>query len=318
MYFNDIDPYCIQWLRNLYPLESTDLRSIAVIDPGDLLPHDRVHLFAGIGGWEYALQLAGWPADVPVWTGSCPCQPYSNAGKRGGDSDERNLWPHMYRLIRECRPQYVFGEQVASAIGHGWLDGISADLEAEGYTVGAAVLGAHSVGAPHIRQRLYWVAHTKHGSTQSQRLNVAAEARRVEGEAYQWQRIRDDARDGGSVGRLAHTERHRLNGGRDTGSQGGTELTDSSDPDRVGDTDYPRPQGWHERRDRANQWTPWASSVAISCLDGRARRIEPSIQPLAHGVPARVAKLRAIGNAIVPQTAATFIRAFMLSCLSPG
>jgi DNA (cytosine-5)-methyltransferase 1 len=62
-------------------------------------------------------------------------------------------------LIRKFRPDWIFGEQVATAIGAGWLDGVSTDLEGQGYACGAVVLGAHSVGAPHIRQRLYWVGH---------------------------------------------------------------------------------------------------------------------------------------------------------------
>src|SRR6185437_12570475 len=112
---------------------------------------------AGIGGWAHALALAGWPNDQPVWTGSCPCQPFSAAGKGGGESDPRHLWPVWFRLIKECRPHLIVGEQVANAIGHGWLDLVSTDLEGEGYAVGAVVLGAHSVGAPHQRQRLWWV-----------------------------------------------------------------------------------------------------------------------------------------------------------------
>lgn len=114
----------------------------------------QAHWFAGICGWPLALQLAGVPATARLWTGSCPCQPFSTAGKGLAQADERHLWPVFFDLIRQCHPETVFGEQVASAIGHGWLDGISADLEAEGYACGAAVLGAHSVKSPHQRQRL--------------------------------------------------------------------------------------------------------------------------------------------------------------------
>jgi DNA (cytosine-5)-methyltransferase 1 len=164
-YYNEFDKHAAAWLRELItagliPAGEVDERSITEVQSDELDGFTQCHFFAGVAGWSYALQLAGWPADVPVWTGSCPCQPYSQAGKRKGDADERNLWPHFYRLIRECKPNAIFGEQVASAIGHGWLDGVSADLENEGYAVGAVVLGAHSVGAPHIRQRLYWVADT--------------------------------------------------------------------------------------------------------------------------------------------------------------
>jgi DNA (cytosine-5)-methyltransferase 1 len=138
-----------------------DNRSIHDVTPDELRGYTRVGFFSGIAGWDLALQLAGWPEDKPVWHGSCPCQPFSTAGKGLAQADERHLWPVFFNLIKKCRPEYVFGEQVASAIGKGWLDGVSSDLGEEGYTCGSAVLGAHSVGAPHIRQRLYWVAHTE-------------------------------------------------------------------------------------------------------------------------------------------------------------
>lgn len=155
--YNDNDPKCAAWLRELIAqghLPAGDVTETPIESLHDerLSASTTFHAFAGIGGWPLALQLAGWPADQPVWTGSCPCQPFSCAGARKGNADKRHLWPAWFALIRQCRPHTIFGEQVASAIGHGWLDGISADLEAEGYAVGAVVLGAHSVGAPHIRQ----------------------------------------------------------------------------------------------------------------------------------------------------------------------
>jgi len=158
LYFNEIDPFAAACLAARFELAAVDARSIANVTAADLTGHNRVHLFGGIGGWELALQLAGWPDDCPVWTGSCPCQPFSTAGKGKGIKDERHLWPEMFRLIRKCRPPVVFGEQVERAIGHGWLDGVFADLESEGYACGTAVLPACCVGAPHIRNRIWWVA----------------------------------------------------------------------------------------------------------------------------------------------------------------
>jgi DNA (cytosine-5)-methyltransferase 1 len=167
-FYNEWDKKTAAWLRELARQGHVtngvvDERSITELRGEDLRGYGRVHLFAGIGGWDYALRLAGWPDDRPVWTGSCPCQPFSAAGKRKGQADERHLWPEMFRLIRECRPDTIFGEQVASAVGHGWIDGVFADLEGIGYTCGAVVLGAHSVGAPHMRQRLWWVADSQGG-----------------------------------------------------------------------------------------------------------------------------------------------------------
>ena len=171
-YYNEHDPKAAAWLRELIrreliPNGIVDERSITEVTSRDLRGYTQCHFFAGIGGWSLALRLAGWLASRPVGTGSCPCQPFSTAGKGLAQEDERHLWPVFFALICACRDDgqpwanTVFGEQVASAIGHGWLDGISADLEAEGYACGATVLGAHSVSAPHQRQRLYWVAHTE-------------------------------------------------------------------------------------------------------------------------------------------------------------
>ncbi len=162
-YYNEHEPYAAAWLRNLIvaghiAAGDVDARDIQDVTPDDLTGYTQCHFFAGIGGWSAALRLAEWPDDRPVWTGSCPCQPFSAAGKRSGTDDARHLWPEWFRLIRERTPEHVLGEQVPGAIAHGWLDGVSADLEAEDYTVGAVVLGAHSVGAPHIRQRLWFVA----------------------------------------------------------------------------------------------------------------------------------------------------------------
>lgn len=175
-YYNEFDPAAAAWLRELIarkliPDGIVDERSITEIHAPDLQAFTQCHFFAGIGGWSLALQLAGVSPDTRLWTGSCPCQPFSSAGKGEGKEDERHLWPTFFKLIEACRPPVVFGEQVASALvvgkaggGHReedgpvWLDGVFADLESAGYTTGATVLGAHSVGAPHIRQRLYWVA----------------------------------------------------------------------------------------------------------------------------------------------------------------
>lgn len=103
-YFNENDPFPAAWLVNLYPGATVDARSVADVRPGDVAGHARAHFFAGIGGWEHALSLAGWPDDAPVWTGSCPCQPFSQAGRKRGEQDERHLWPEWLRLIRECSP----------------------------------------------------------------------------------------------------------------------------------------------------------------------------------------------------------------------
>jgi DNA (cytosine-5)-methyltransferase 1 len=163
-YYNEIDAYAAQWLRNLIAAGliapgDVDERDIRDVGPDELRGYTQCHFFAGIGVWSLALRNAGWPDDRQVWTGSCPCQPFSAAGRRAGTADERHLWPRWFHLIGECRPSAVFGEQVASKDGLGWFDLVSADLEGSAYAVGASDLCAAGVGAPHIRQRLWFCAY---------------------------------------------------------------------------------------------------------------------------------------------------------------
>jgi DNA (cytosine-5)-methyltransferase 1 len=162
-YYNEIDPFAAQWLRNLIAAGhiaqgDVDERDIRDVRPSDLGGYARCHFFAGIGGFAYAFRLAGWPDTRPVWTGGCPCQPFSPAGRRRGFADERHLWPAWHWLITQCRPGRIYGEQSASPAGRTWFDLVSPDLEALDYATGAADLCAAGVGAPDVRQRLWFVA----------------------------------------------------------------------------------------------------------------------------------------------------------------
>lgn len=203
-YYNEIDPFAAAWLRELIAaghiaLGDVDERSIDDVRSTDLVGYRQVHFFAGIGGWSLAARLAGWPDDRPLWTGSCPCQPFSVAGKQRGTDDERHLWPVMRQLIDERRPPIVVGEQVASSLGRGWLASVRSDLEALGYAVGAADLCAAGVGAPHIRQRLYWggvrLADPRRIGVRSREYGTLDGAPAgVQNTTRQRQRIRADAR----------------------------------------------------------------------------------------------------------------------------
>jgi DNA (cytosine-5)-methyltransferase 1 len=318
-YYNEHDIKTAAWLRELIiagliPTGDVDERSIAEVQPNELRHYTQCHFFAGIGGWSLALQLAGWPADRPVWTGSCPCQPFSSAGKGLGDKDERHLWPVFFDLIKECRPDAVFGEQVASAIGKGWLDGIQADLESENYACGSAVLGAHSVGAPHIRQRLYWAASLDNWK----KVSFAADC--LGGDE-------DEPGDECSICGLSYTDDCKC----PWPTQDGYEYTErdgtlyarwmgytrgEGSQRHGGHVDYgSEPRREYQEPIRPVGKTSWANSNQPICRDGKTRRIptEPAFFPLAHGVPERVVRLRGYGNAIVPQVAAEFVKAFLES-----
>lgn len=163
-YYNEFDPYAAQWLRNLIAAGHiapgyVDERSITDVQPEDLAGFTQCHFFAGIGGWSLAARIAGWPDDRELWTGSCPCQPFSSAsrGRGGGLGSEKHLWPHWARLIRARRPSVIFGEQVASA--RAWLSEVWRDLEGSRYSVWPVILPAGSVGADHIRERLWFLGY---------------------------------------------------------------------------------------------------------------------------------------------------------------
>ena len=354
-YYNDIDRFCCDWLSNLMDaglitsgvIDDTDIREI---NAGELKGFNRVHFFAGIGGWELALNWAGW-GEREAWTGSCPCQPFSSAGQGKGASDERHLWPAFFELIAECEPPVCFGEQVSGKLGIEWITAVRLDLESVGYVCGAADLPAAGIGAPHIRQRVYWLADCLRKS--HERSSVAGDLLRSEVQRKEEFPERSDNRSenvGGEVGgsRMGDTDGderteieevsirsttgersgdHGLaNGALDNAQENSrrdkkrserpeTERTasrrSSLDGDAVmGNTDSERSQ---RRLDeiRECEFDPWTGSSFVACSDGKARPVKSGILPVAHGISNRVERIRAYGNAIVPQLAAKFIQSYM-------
>jgi len=300
-FYNEIDPYAAQWLRNLIAAGHiapgvVDERSIEDIEPAELAQYAQCHFFAGIGVWSRALRLAGWPDDRPVWTGSCPCQPFSAAGKGVGFDDERHLWPAFHWLISQCRPPVVFGEQVASKDGLQWLDLVQADLEGSGYASAAADLCAAGVGAPHIRQRLYWVADAERRGRESRAIASTWAKAELTTENNLADRVADAKRGA--------AERHGLSlGAAESGSESQIRTWPQRIWDDAGDgvnADRPRPTNGH-----------WRDADWLYCRDDKWRPVEPGTFPLAHGITNRVGRLRAYGNAIVPQVAQAFIEAYL-------
>lgn len=283
-YYNEIDPYAAQWLRNLIAAGHiapgiVDERSIEDVTPDEIKDYTQCHFFAGIGVWSYALRQAGWPDDKPVWTGSCPCQPFSAAGKGTGFADERHLWPAWFHLIEQCRPTQIFGEQVASKYGLAWLDLVQADLEGANYTGGAIDLCAAGFGAPHIRQRL-WLAYSN--QQQRKRSGPTGQARRNE--------FTDDSQFSG----VAYTESERFGETRDA------VAGPKKRPTEVYNHDDARPTNGF-----------WRNADWIRCRDDKWRPVEPGTFPLVDGAAARVGRLRGYGNAINAEVAKIFIRSYM-------
>ena len=332
-YYNDSEPFVCNWLSNLMDAGwimpgTIDNRSIRDVTPEDVQGFTQVHFFAGIGGWPLALTMAGWRDDTPVWTGSCPCQPFSVAGKKKGSDDERDLWPQFRNLIEQCRPPVVFGEQVASKLGRAWFSAVRTDLEALGYACGAADLCAAGIGAPHIRQRLYWVANAgRQRRQQDAGSPLSHEEKNGRRSEVDYQPTSD-----GSDGRVGHSPSDDERRPRQSGESDGREESargSGTGGSGLGDADYQRLEiGIRVARDdgaeaeqeggqTVEQAGPWDNCVLIPCADGKARPTpdpESGILPLAHGIPGRVGRLRAYGNAIVPPLAATFIMSYMEIC----
>ncbi len=284
VYYNEIDPYAAQQLRNLIeaghlPAGEVNERSIVDVRPNDLKGFISCHFFAGLGGWPLAFRLAGWPDSRPVWSGSCPCQPGSVAGRQGGFNDERHLWPFWRELVAERRPTTIFGEQVAAWAA--WLALVRSDLETLDYAVGAIPMEAASAGGHQLRDRYFFVARSP---------DAKWRAEEPAGDDAEWAeagRIESDRN-------LAECRRRGLVSAPGLGWG----------------------EGWTEHEFRSRGFAAAVANIEgrqyLECPDGKWRRLPPPrVRWLGNGIPARVAKLRAIGNAIDARPSAAFIRAYI-------
>jgi len=285
-YYNDIDGAAAHVLEcliaeNIIAPGIVDRRSIRDVQPSDLDGFAQCHFFAGGGLWSVAARLAGYPDDKPIWTGSCPCQPFSVAGKGAGIDDVRHLWPDFFRLIRARRPAVVMGEQVAGKAGRDWFHGVRSDLEGAAYAGRAVDVPALAVDAPHIRQRLYWLGVADAGCEPRWAGPVDAQDRAFNSNLY--------------------------------GAGGSIAVADADEAGRI-------PRQWNNSSSRygdslgaahGRNGSAWSNSEWIVCHDGKARRTKPGLRLLVDGMAGRIDLWRIAGNSIVPQIAAEVIRAFL-------
>lgn len=320
-YYNEIDSSAATILRelivrNVIAPGVVDERSIVDVQPGDLAGFTQCHFFAGGGLWSVAARIAGWPDDRPLWTGSCPCQPFSQAGKRAGTDDPRHLWPHFYRLIRACRPPVVMGEQVAGAAGYGWFDGVRADLAGEDYAARAVDIPACAVDAPHQRNRLYWLAVAD--AVGERRAEAIGESRDDFATARQEPDDRPERSHGADcIQRDAESELRRIGPDDAQDREIGADHHNvvQPDADRQGQLQcegiIADERRWPLHRHDATPNGSWWADAGwiVSPLDGKARRAKPGIPFLVDGLPGRVDLWRVGGNAISPILAAEVVAA---------
>jgi len=268
-------------------------------------------LFSGIGGFDLGAERAGhsivwqvendpycrkvlakhWPnvpcygdvhdvgahnlEEVDVCIGGFPCQPVSVAGKQRAQDDERWLWPEFARIIRELRPRYAIMENVPGLLIRGMGD-VLGDLAVLGYDAEWGIISAASVGAPHLRKRIFIVANANGN------------------EQWSWQRSQQSSGDTpgkciSDCGDVAHDvsdSEGSAYGGNIGCGVGGREDKDIS-------------EGRQIRGNATDSGGQWAA--------------EPNVRRVAHGISARVDRLRSLGNAIVPQVAEHLFRRIMES-----
>ena len=281
---------------------------------------NHASLFSGIGGFDLAAEWMGWQnvfnceweefprkvlkhhfpnaiqygdikqldatshlGRVDILTGGFPCQPYSLAGKRMGKEDERHLWPEMCRVIREVQPRWVVGENVRGIIG--WnggmvFDEVQADLEAEGYEVTPYVLPAAAVGAPHRRDRVWFVAHS---DTDGFRLEHTKES----GSVGQGKR---QARD--------HTTKPAQTDGR---------VWDAADTFGRREQQDNR-QGKPRQSDQTRTLPNWQTFPTVTAVCGRDDGLPKELDGITLSKWRRES-IKAYGNAIVPQVALQIFKA---------
>jgi DNA (cytosine-5)-methyltransferase 1 len=347
IYANEIDPVACAVLRHCGMADHVDERSIKLVRPDDLRPFRRAHFFAGAGLWEVACRLAGWPPYLPLWSASCPCQPFSAAGKQLGTDDPRHLWPDLFRLVDAERPACIVGEQVAGKAGDAWLDGVCADLESIGYAVRAVEVPASAVDSPQKRSRNWWVAMADCERWFEPECGYADEMLvRWDSEAGT-----ADSPSGPSLGRSNGTMASadsRGCGWRQEDAQWGTRGRNAAewvaDTNAVGNArgaglalgSFGEDQRRALRDERpspgaANSGSFWRDSYWLDCADGKSRRApnpESYFRDVAHGLSSGVERFdparllvpsfkgrteawRLAGNAIVPWVAAMVLSSIL-------
>jgi DNA (cytosine-5)-methyltransferase 1 len=314
--FVEIDPFCQKVLKKHWPTVPiiSDIREVTGERIRGIVTDTTQELLNGTGGTGPGWRAEPTDCHIDILTGGFPCQPFSCAGKRKGTADNRFLWPEMLRVIREVRPRWVIGENVSGliSIDNGMVfEDCCASLEDEGYAVQPFVIPACAVNAPHRRDRIWIVAHNSQLSGY--------------GEHRTSQTVEDSDRthNGLSQQTDSHapdTECGEQLPGYENGSilrEGGTREVNSGDIVDAPDTDLPRSQGRDEHGERTGERATWQGHTEQWAEDWYTVALRTCVRNLDDGLPGRmvgrhrVNKLKALGNAIVPQVAYEILKAII-------
>lgn len=289
--FCEIEPYCQKVLRRHWPTVPIyeDVRELTSerLQQDGVINHERT---------------------IDIISGGYPCQPFSIAGNRRGARDDRHLWPEMFRLVQELRPTWVIGENVAGHVSLG-LDAVLSDLEGEGYTCRAIILPAAAVGAPHRRERVFIVAH-------------AGSSGRYSGRNH-WERRQICNDREWLPSKSNETGSKRICGSSEVGNDVCKSLANSylTGLERRTETRNPKSEGTGRKKhfERCNKLQRRGSGTTEPRLggtfDGVSSWLDEYRWPAAFGQPQyeweaprltrggkhRKERLRALGNAVVPQ-----------------
>lgn len=319
-------------------------------------------LFSGIGGLDIAAEWAGmqivgqveideycqqvlarhWPrvkrvADIrQVWgydfgtvdviVGGFPCQPGSVAGQRRGKADARWLWPEFLRVVEVYRPAWVVAENVPGLISLGLLDDVLGDLDAAGYEATAVVFPAAAVGAPHLRERVFVVAHRDDGQRDDQVVALQAGRHATDSSIVDHAQCeRRERREGGTAWTNEHAHqpaRQEAATVTEAASSRGVGLADTCSSGRS--EGQKAQEGWaraptsayhpaaQSRLGRATHGvSDWLDRLRWPAGPGQEQFEWEAPRTIHERIPNRAARLKALGNAVVPQQAYPIFAAIM-------
>ena len=266
--FCDYDPFCQKVLRKHW---------------------ENVPIYGDIKELTYEKLKANGINNIDIITGGYPCQPFSVAGNKKGEQDPRHLWPEYFRLVQECRPTWVIGENVGGHIKLG-LDTVLKDLESEGYSARTFSISASSIGANHKRERVWIIANSNDRLSKQSNEEVRTGRNTFDNG-------NSDMANSSSERLERHRREHEL---REDSEEGKVSRSseDVANSERIRQQGPGKPIGSSNTETNSNGKTSWFNH-------GSEREegwwdVEPNVGRVAHGISNRVDRLKSLGNSLIP------------------